>query len=81
VYAALVEWYWEKYLSIRRKSCTSATWSTRNPTLTHNGPKPCLPGEKPTAKRLNHGTYFRGVLWACFRICSCGGRFLLKYSM
>jgi hypothetical protein len=40
----------------RRKSCSSATLSTTNPTWTDPGSNPGLRGERPATNRLSHGT-------------------------
>ena len=43
-------------LSTRRKTCPSATLSTRNPTWTDPGSNPGLRGERPATNRLSHST-------------------------
>jgi hypothetical protein len=40
----------------RRKTCSSATLSTTNPTWTDPGSNPGLRGERPAANRQSHGT-------------------------
>jgi hypothetical protein len=42
----------------RRKTCTSATLSTTNPTWTDPGPNPGSRGNRPATYRLSHGTAF-----------------------
>jgi hypothetical protein len=42
--------------STRGKTCSRATLSTTNPTLTDPGSNPGLLGERPATNRLSHGT-------------------------
>jgi hypothetical protein len=44
--------------STRGKTCPSATLSTTNPTWTDPGSNPSLPGGRPAANRLSHGTAY-----------------------
>jgi hypothetical protein len=41
--------------SAQRKTCSSATLSTTNPTWTDTGWNPGLRGERPATDRLSHG--------------------------
>jgi hypothetical protein len=46
----------------RRKTCSSATLSTTNPTWTDPGSNPILRSERPATNRLSHGTAFSVML-------------------
>jgi hypothetical protein len=47
----------------RRKTCPSATLSTKNPTWSDLGSNPGLRGERPATNRLSHGTaYYSDIL-------------------
>jgi hypothetical protein len=47
----------------RRKTCTSATLSTTNPTWINPGANPDLHGEMPATDDLSHDTALRAVTW------------------
>ena len=55
----LVEWNWQG------KTCSSATFSTKNPTWTDSGSNPVLRGERPANNPLSHGTTFLDLRHLC----------------
>jgi hypothetical protein len=50
----------EENRSTLRKTCSSATLSTTNPTWTYPGSNPGLRGERLATNRLSHGK----IIWA-----------------
>jgi hypothetical protein len=56
--------------STRKKTCTSATLSTINPTWPDPGLNPGRRGEKPATNRLSYGVVFRFRLtrWTTYQI-------------
>jgi hypothetical protein len=51
-----VEWYWRENRRTRKKTCTSDTLPTINPTLIEPGANPGLRGERPATNHLSHVT-------------------------